>query len=208
MMDDTKRIKHGRFVSAKKIREEAEGIQKLVRARIGDTPVKRLAWLLRFMNTDLEFLRKEEQTALGHDLQTLWLAVDAPEQAPPVGVWIMDRSELSATQKWIKDGFLALFSEKPKGWIFPAPREMRLVRKSSLDAKRSDITLVPVWPVPSDFDGQRRNIKLAILYIVFAARDSLRLCSECKSPFIPVRRQEYCSTKCSQKARDRKRKPK
>ena len=207
-MDETKRIKPGRAVSAKKIRQDAEGVQKVVRARIGDTPVKRLAWLLRFMNTDLELLRKEEQTALGFDLQTLWLTVDAPEQAPPVGTWIMDRTELSETQKWIKDGLTALFSEKPNRWIFPAPQEMRLVRKSALDAKRSDIALVPVWPMPSDFDGQRRNIKLAILYIVLAAKDSLRLCSECKSPFIPVRRQEYCSPKCSQKARDRKRRPK
>src|SRR5687767_14508464 len=34
----------------------------------------------------------------------------------------------------------------------------------------------------------------------------LRARAECTTPFTPIKRQEYCSTKCSQKARDRRRK--
>src|SRR5262249_49061127 len=151
-MDGTKRIKlrHGKFVSANEILQGAEEIIKVLKARIGETPVKRLAWLLRFMNTDLTLLREEEHTALGYDFESLWLAIDAPtpQTAPPYAFAfrIMNRSELSELQKWIKDGLTALFSEKPHRWVFPPPEEIHLVRKSPLNAKRSDIMLVPVWP--------------------------------------------------------------
>src|SRR5215813_13381630 len=128
-MDGAKRIKlrHGKFVSANEILQGAGGeeIIKLVLARIGDTPAKRLAWLLRFMNTDLTVLREEEGVALGYDLQSLWLATDlSANTVPPMPIsplLKMDRSELSEIQKWLKDGFTALFSEKPHHWIFPAP---------------------------------------------------------------------------------------
>src|SRR5262245_61583345 len=77
------RITPGEFIQAdEKFIQEAEAISKLVLARIGDTPAKRLAWLLRFMNTDLTVLREEERTALGYDLLSLWLVIDAPGVRP------------------------------------------------------------------------------------------------------------------------------
>src|SRR5262249_47039697 len=107
-MDGTKRIKlrHGKFISAHEILQGAEEIIKVLKARIGDTPVKRLAWLLRFMNTDLTVLREEEGVALGYDLQSLWLATDlSANTVPPMPIsplLKMDRSELSEIQKWLK----------------------------------------------------------------------------------------------------------
>jgi hypothetical protein len=204
----------GEFVTVdKEFIQEAVAIRKLALARIGDTPQKRLAWLLWFMNTDLTVLREEEQVALGYDLMSLWLTLEGTDNVefspsvPSLSIYRMDQGELSEIQKWIKDGFRSLFSEKPRRWIFPAPEGIKLVRKSPLNAKRSDLTLVTVVPMILGTGGpRRRSIELAILEIVFGGRDLLRACSECGSPFIPVRRQEYCSTKCSQKARDRRRK--
>src|SRR5215468_10326512 len=125
-MDGTKKrikLRHGKWISANEILQGAEEIITLALARIGDTPAKRLAWLLRFMNTDLTLLRKEEQVALGYDLQTLWLAAGlSTNTVPPVPIsplLIMDQSELSEIQKWMKDGFTTLFSEKSSHWIFP-----------------------------------------------------------------------------------------
>jgi hypothetical protein len=208
-MAGTKRKKGrqvGKFIEVdKKFLQEAAAITELVLARIGDTPAKRLAWLLKFMNTDLTLLREQERVALGYDLQSLWLGVDEPKVTPSVGYGThrMDRSELSDIQKWVKDGFATLFSDKSNRWSYPAPVGIRLVRQSPLDAKRSDLRLVTFLPAR---EGLRQSIELAILHIVFAGKNLLRACSECKSPFVPVRRQEYCSVKCSQKARDRRRK--
>lgn len=36
------------------------------------------------------------------------------------------------------------------------------------------------------------------------AQFKFRLCPECKRPFVPVRRQAYCSARCSQAVRTRK----
>jgi hypothetical protein len=36
------------------------------------------------------------------------------------------------------------------------------------------------------------------------ARFKFRLCPECKRPFVPIRRQGYCSSRCSQAVRTRK----
>jgi hypothetical protein len=209
-MDDTKRKQVRR-----QILELGQKVQNLAMARMGDTPAKRLAWLLRFMNTDLNLLHEEEQTALGYDLQALWLTAahvpqkrDEAVRADPFRFQTMDQSELSGIQKWIKDGFATLFSEKSI-WIFPAPVRVVLYRQSPPNAKRSDLALVTDFATKDlSWEKQRRLIEHAIMWVVFAGKDLLRACSECKSPFIPVRRQEYCSANCSQKARDRRRKKK
>jgi hypothetical protein len=45
----------------------------------------------------------------------------------------------------------------------------------------------------------------ALAYDAFRdARFKFRLCSECKRPLVPVRRQAYCSAGCSQAVRTRK----
>ena len=45
----------------------------------------------------------------------------------------------------------------------------------------------------------------ALAYDAFReARFKFRLCQECKRPFVPVRRQAYCSAGCSQAVRTRK----
>ena len=45
----------------------------------------------------------------------------------------------------------------------------------------------------------------ALAYDAFRdARFKFRLCPECKRPFVPIRRQAYCSAGCSQAVRTRK----
>src|SRR6266852_8937546 len=45
----------------------------------------------------------------------------------------------------------------------------------------------------------------ALAYDAFRdGRFRFRRCPECQRPFVPVRRQEYCSARCSQAARTRK----
>jgi hypothetical protein len=57
--------------------------------------------------------------------------------------------------------------------------------------------------------GMRATSRLqlfkALAYDAFRdARFKLRLCPECKRPFVPVGRQHYCSSRCSQAVRTRK----
>jgi hypothetical protein len=184
--------------------------------RVGQTPAARLKWLLAFKDQDLNLLHPQERAALGYDLQALigqregleiWTAIPTEEQ---VSVELV--TEIQAE---VRKGFARLFSDKdrrmgrPIGlWGFPPPEAIYLQRTGPLSAKRSNVDLViDLWRAgPIARPNPKHAILYGILNTVREGHDLLRLCSECKAPFVPVRRQEYCSTKCSQKARDRRRK--
>lgn len=195
----------------------------LARERLGETPAERLRWLLEFKDRDLNRLHPEEREALGYDLEAFiehsgsGVITGYDFEPIPSGL-------VSEIQAKVIEGFANLFqkthiafdgntSNLIEIWDFPRPAQVFLKRTSPDNAKRSTIELgMSLFRRREGRDDEPRffvDPKTAILYgILNTIRESgdlLRLCSECKSPFIPVRRQEYCSTKCSQKARDRRR---
>ena len=71
------------------------------------------------------------------------------------------------------------------------------MRWSAPDSKKA------VFTVRSSGDEYTVIIR-GIAYLILKAGAGLRLCKECQTPFIAVKRQEYCTTTCSQTFRDRK----
>lgn len=187
--------------------------------RIGNTPVQRLKWLLDFANTDLDMLYEEQRHALAYETSALSLVCTSEnlvsnfrfghinEELPQIPLKQIPDTLLRDVHADLNTGLKQLFSDNPDSggvWELPLPTRMSLTRQSPLDAKRSRISL--------RFQFRDDDTKRAVLYsfadTIRDAESLLRACAECHKPFIPVRRQEYCSTKCSQKARDGRRKAK
>ena len=202
---------------------------QLADKRIGENLAGRIKWLLDFKDRDLNLLHPEEREALGYDLKAFisyggsWLVSGFDSLKPiPIGL-------AAGIQAKVRQGFANLYPEThiysdsnmtsgSEVWDLPLPDQIFLVRTSPDNAKRSKIELRT--SLVSVREGRNKPMrayvdpKKAILWSIAnnilegQEQNLLRGCSECRAPFIPVQRQEYCSTRCSQKARDRRRKKK
>ncbi len=159
--------------------------------RLGETPEKRLNWVIAFAMRDLNVLRREELMALGYDLR----ALPAPGWQGVRHVGPMSEPELIKLQGEIRVG-IERFLTTPHGWQLPPPRSARLCRTANGTGRpRAE----RVWE-----GGERETIIAAVADLVIRCADRLRACMECRRPFVAVKRQEYCSTACSQRTRDRR----
>jgi hypothetical protein len=175
----------------------------LARRRVGEKPEERLRWLLQFVRTDLNLLHPEERRALAYDLRALLTPtnIGAREFRSSVLTPEEDDSLVEQLHAEIKRGLTNLLSEENSGWTFKQPDYVAICRSTKLNAKRIGFIKKVHFAAPSGKDA----ILNAVMDIILESGDLMRACSECKSPFVPVRRQEYCSIKCSQRARDRRR---
>jgi hypothetical protein len=210
--------------SPKKTDDDFQRLQ-LAHKRIGGNPAARLKWLLDFKDRDLNLLHPGEREALSYDLKAFISygggeLVTTFDSLKPVPSGLV--TEIQAE---VRQGFANLYpatyinldsntTSTAEVWNFPRPEQVFLQRTSPDNAKRSKIELRMSLVSVKEGQNKERRIfvdpKVAILYGILntirEGQNLLRACSECKAPFIPVQRQEYCSTKCSQKARDRRRK--
>jgi hypothetical protein len=169
-------------------------------ARVGVEPEARLRWLLRFGNRDLDSLTVEEQAVVLEEARAFVflqeidpaLRVRMRSWPPPVDATpnVLTETEAWCAQLWLHKGLGVL--SRGKRWNF-VPRVTY-----ELDAHKGLL-----WV------RLRANSRLqlfkALAYDAFReARFRFRLCPECKRPFVPVRRQRYCSSRCSQAVRTRK----
>jgi hypothetical protein len=61
---------------------------------------------------------------------------------------------------------------------------------------------------PIRFSGEGRtvdNVRWGVVNLLLSAGENLLACAECGEPFVRERRQVFCSERCSQRVRDRKR---
>jgi len=189
--------------------------QSLAQERVGETSKERLKWLLEFSKKNLDLLHPEERVALSYDLRAL---LKGSQQADgltgepylilrSVAGKAMDESVFRELHREIKDGFKQLFSNKKsdedhlRQWAFPLPKTFHLWRQSGLISKRTRFQFLSQF----DYDDEKGPILNSILNILIDSQNVLRACVFCYTPFVPVRRQEYCSQSCSQKARDKRR---
>jgi hypothetical protein len=103
---------------------------------------------------------------------------------------VLTRREAWSAQRWLKQRLdLLRRSEK---WNFKPRVEYELDASGGLFWTRMTAT-------------SRLEQFKALAYDAFRdARFKFRRCPECKRPFVPVRRQAYCSARCSQAVRTRK----
>jgi len=168
--------------------------------RVGVEPEARLRWLLRFGNLEPTSLTNEQRASVKQEarafvvLQEIDPAIrgrmrswPAPADTTPGS---LTDGEIWRAQRWINKG-LGLLGGREK-WTF-APRI-----KYELDAYRGML-----WA------RLRANTRLeqfkALAYDAFReARFKFRVCPHCRRAFVPIKRQAYCSSRCSQAIRTQK----
>jgi hypothetical protein len=196
LRDSTERLEKS-ATRRKAIETEAQIIR-----RIGASPEERLRWTIQeFAGRDLQRLRSEELVALGRDLADLFnVGSDRKHGNTPVGETVLRRIQTTVRENVRnllsdpRDG-LALAADPKGGWVLPAGRD-RLIRMSSKGSK------LAVFQVVSAGDDETTILR-GIADLIVRAGSHLRLCANpgCSKPFLAVKRQEYCSTVCSENVR-------
>jgi hypothetical protein len=172
---------------------------KAWQGRIGETPAQRLGWVLEFLRKDLTRLLPGERAALGWDLRVIAIFSLRMGAGARGGLRSslqpMSDEALARYQEEIREGLRGLLSPDATTWRLPA--EPALSRK----------------PRSSGFEylflgDERAGVLGGIANLVLEAGDRLRACRECGNPFVAKEnRQHYCTPACSQRARNRRRKP-
>jgi hypothetical protein len=168
--------------------------------RVGVESEARLRWLLGFGNLDSASLGVEKSAAVIQEarafaiLQQLDPALRGkirswpqPTDATPK---VLTKAEVWAAQRWLKQGLELL--RRSEKWNFKPRVEYELDAPAGLFWARMK-------------SKSRVEQFKALAYDTFRdARFKFRRCLECRRPFVPVRRQRYCSARCSQALRTRK----
>ena len=168
--------------------------------RVGVEPEARLRWLLGFGNLDPDSLTAVQRaTVLQESRAFVVLQEIDPALRRTMRSWpqptdatpnVLTGGEAWSAQLWLRQG-LDLLSRSKK-WNFKPHVEYELDASAGLFWTR-----------------MRSNSRIeqfkALAYDALRdARFKFRLCPECRRPFVPVRRQRYCSSRCSQAVRTRK----
>lgn len=168
--------------------------------RVGMEPEACLRWLLRFGNLDPASLSDEQRAIVRQEARAFQILQQtdpairarirswpAPQEQTPDA---LTESEIWQAQRWLKRGLELL--GRSERWKF-VPRV-----RYELDAHRGLL-----W-ARLTADSRLDQFK-AMTYAAFRdARFKFRLCPNCRNGFVPIRRQRYCSARCSQAVRTRK----
>jgi hypothetical protein len=168
--------------------------------RVGGEPEARLRWLLRFGHLDPALLTAAQRAA-GLQEARAFVVLQEVDPAlrghmrsypPPIDATpnVLSESEARSAQRWLNQG-LDLLRRNEK-WRFTPHVSYEL------DAYRGLFWARLRAKSPLD------QFKALAYEALRDARFSFRLCPECRRPFVPVRRQAYCSAHCSQAVRTRK----
>ena len=169
-------------------------------ARVGLTAEQNLRWLLRFGDLDREDLSPAEHSTWVQDARTFMLIQETdPGFRPRLRSWVALRddtpnvlsvSQIWRLQRWLRQG-LGLLRQGKKWGIVPKIRYEMDVHHAMFWARLKANSRVELF-------------KALVYDALRDARFNLRLCPECSRPFVPVKRQAYCSVGCSQATRTRK----
>lgn len=168
--------------------------------RVGLEPEHRLRWLLDFGRLEPGSLTDAQRLAVVQEARAFVIVQEMdPTRRSRMRSWppptdaapnALTPDETWSAQKWLRKG-LDLLSQSQK-WNF-SPRV-----EYELDAYRDLF-----WARMKATSGLQ--LFKALAYDAFReARFKFRRCPECKQPFVPIRRQRYCSPHCSQAVRTRK----
>jgi hypothetical protein len=161
-----------------------------------------LRWFLEFAERDLESLSPTEQLLEGYRLLASaagtehspspedWLAVDLTK--------LITLAALKRAQREVVKAIRVLLSDKAR-WTVPTSNvHLEIIRSSEGKDQHFGLEL---------YIGRRLELGIGGLFnALFEAGKYLRKCARCSKPFVATKRQEYCSTNCSQIVRNEKKK--
>ena len=165
---------------------------------VGESTIEKARWLLDFSARDLDHAPTTELLKSRMEARAfVTLGALDPKQRPMMRHWpiapesALGRKETLELQSWLKAGLerMAL----GEAWRFQPEVEFQL------GWHRSWRCLTYQTP-----KGTVLNVFMALTYqLLQEARGHVRSC-DCGQFFVPVRRQAYCSIRCSQRARTRR----
>jgi hypothetical protein len=165
--------------------------QQLARAAVDED---RLAWVVEFVNDDILSRPSTDRIARGYQLKAL-AGVASPGPMP-------DRQILHV-HRTLRAGLKAAFAKEGLGWSLPMQRTW--LRLSPMGQGRRDYRFARLGQAKNDHDA----IVGTVVRLIEFAGSQLRTCAVCETFFLGVKRQEYCTTTCSQVMRNnRKKEPK
>src|SRR5262249_5378817 len=153
----------------------------------------RLRWVVNFAQKDLSILRSGEKLDQGEDLRMLipagWQGID---KAKP-----MEEAMVVRLHNHISNGLQALLASESHQWRLPRITGLSLCKNQP--EGRFYLT-----GEGAEFEG----VILGVFNLILRLGHRVKACPVCQKPFVAVRRQEYCSTACSQRERDERKREK
>lgn len=158
---------------------------------------------ITFTRQDLSSLTKKEVLFIDSILKgfTLFRLEGSAQKSNTVrqrsySVVPMSKEEVLDIQKTMRDCFTSILSEKGE-WTLPGLPQGAFIARTSAGRGKYSIHRHFMAEFPY-------TLWFAIAEWLEALGDRFKGCPECKYPFVAVRRQAYCSDKCSQRVRTRK----
>jgi hypothetical protein len=162
------------------------------------SPKATVRWFLEFAETDLKGL-----SPTGRALQSykLLAAAGASKEGWPTqkSVTPMDLKMLLSIQREMNQALTVLFSDTAY-WSLPGSKAVELTRTSDKGAKET------TFEIATRTFSTRAFALHGFFYALFKGGKFLRACARCTKPFVATKRQEYCSSNCSQITRNEKKK--
>jgi len=174
------------------------------------TAAECLQWVLEFIRWDLDTVPPGELEAIGDDLRH----ATVPSEMREKPCRDMPAAQVHALQQEIRQGIQAAFAESvsmadltkmyfgqktPAGWTIPLSAVH--VFRVGYDCPGGYFRILCV----GDHTEERENILIGVVNLLSKFGDRLRTCQVCGTPFLRQYRQEYCTVRCSNKVRNRRR---
>jgi hypothetical protein len=188
-----------------RLRKQAPAAAKLLRLavkRMAGSPAKRLRWVVDFAQRDLALLQPGELEAVGFDLRGLVYHSLPRHEGFTVKAAPLSEADLQRYQRTLDAGIRGLLSEPPREWIFDVSPRLVVIERDTTSARRSNRRRFAV-----QLGGkQDASVLTGVANLIVEAGELLRACLECGRPFVAATRQvRYCSSSCSQRARNKRR---
>ena len=181
------------------------------------TSAERLRWVLEFIRRDLDALPSESLETLGDDLQHAtapWWVAASWVEGKVRECTDMPAADVYALQQEIREGIHAIMGQsitvseftklgmglaRPPGWVLPvaATHLLRVVDH------RGDF--FQIYCV-DEKTTERIAILTGVANLIVTCGARLCICPVCDTLFLRRYRQAYCTVKCSNKVRNRRRK--
>lgn len=133
------------------------------------------------------------ETARERNADRAFLLALSPVSPQPGHQEPLTDADLAALHREFGEMFRGLVAEPPRE--FPIPTAYGFLSRSRLGA-----------PIQySSYGRAVDRVRSAVADLLLSAGENLLACGECGEPFVRERRQLYCSERCSQRVRDRRR---
>jgi hypothetical protein len=167
---------------------------------IGDTYPARLAWVIRFIAEDPTTWYPAVRAAHGDCLHMLVFGIVDYDNLPDP----MTPEEVETLHRDLRDKLRKLLNPWPDGQLpmVSIPTEGQtegLVRASAVGKKPA------IFGTTHGQATAYTAVFQAVKNLILQAGHRLLACPACGTPFISVRKQEYCTPRCSQRTRNKNR---